>query len=344
MNRCFSSRALALVFGTLSTVAFAGAASGADTLSHPGRFAPFVDVTLYPTFPLVKDAPFVDGHYTLAFITSDGACKAAWGGEIPIAQGFLKGAIAQLRSEGGDVIASFGGQSGTDLAESCTDLSSLKAQYQKVVNEYALTSIDFDVEGGALSDPTGINLRNQAIAELEAANPQLKVSYTLPVATYGLTSAGTSLLANAEQDGARVDLVNIMAMDFGPPEKQMGNTVIAASNATLGQLSTLYPSKTAAQLRAMFGVTPMIGDNDTAAEVVTLADAQQIVKYVTANGIGRIAMWSEARDRTCPKPLAIPFVFDPFGSQRVIPNASPTCSGVQQKPFAFSTIFSSADN
>jgi len=328
----------------LAAVAGVPAVAAPTMEAHPGRFEPYVDVTLYPTFPFVKDADHVDGHYTLAFVTSDGACTAAWGGVIPITQGFITSDVAKLRKEGGDVIASFGGESGTDLAESCTDEASLQQQYQTTVDEYALTSIDFDVEGSALEDSTGINLRNEAVAALEIANPNLKVSYTLPVATSGLTQDGIGVLTNATQNGARVDIVNIMAMDFGPPESKMGAAVINSANSTLSQLGRVYAGQSPAQLRAMLGVTPMIGENDSSGEVFTPADAKQLLKFVTANEIGRVAMWSETRDRTCPKAVAVHPGVARGSGRSIFSAASATCSGIEQKPFAFSTIFSATDN
>lgn len=50
---------------------------------------------------------------------------------------------------------------------------------------------------------------------LQAANPGLTISYTLPVLPTGLTPNGVALLANAVQRGVRVDVVNIMTMDYG---------------------------------------------------------------------------------------------------------------------------------
>lgn len=50
---------------------------------------------------------------------------------------------------------------------------------------------------------------------LQAANPGLTLSYTLPVLPAGLTAAGVALLANAVQRGVRVDVLNIMTMDYG---------------------------------------------------------------------------------------------------------------------------------
>ena len=53
---------------------------------------------------------------------------------------------------GGDVIISFGGANGVELAQSCTTVTALANAYQSIIDRYLLTSVDFDIEGGAISD------------------------------------------------------------------------------------------------------------------------------------------------------------------------------------------------
>jgi hypothetical protein len=56
--------------------------------------------------------------------------------------------------------------------------------------------------------------RNKAIAALQAANPQLVVSYTLSVNVTGLPQPEINLLQNAMQNGVNIRVVNIMVMDY----------------------------------------------------------------------------------------------------------------------------------
>src|SRR5207248_861955 len=135
-----------------------------------------------------------------------------------------------LRGMGGDVIISFGGAAGTELGNACGDVGSLQAAYQSVINQFRLTWMDFDIEGAPIADTAAVDRRNKAIHNLQAANPGLRVSYTLPVDRTGLPGEGTSLLRNAQSNGARVDVVNIMAMDYGPCYPDMGQAAIDAAN------------------------------------------------------------------------------------------------------------------
>jgi chitinase len=273
--------------------------------------------------------------YTLAFVVDGGGCKASWGGYAPVAGAPFASDIIGLRAAGGDVIGSFGGAANQELAQTCTTVSALAAQYQSVVDTYHLTSIDFDIEGAAVADPTSIARRSQAIAILErnaaAAGRKLQVSLTLPVLPNGLTSDGLNVIRSAMANGVRIDVVNVMAMDYGDwaapnPAGQMGPYAIDAAQATHDQLATLYPSDTDAQLWRTVGVTPLIGVNDLTNEVFTLSDASKLVSFAQSKNLGRLAFWSATRDRECPG-----------GAQTY---SGPSCSSIVQSDWAFSRAFS----
>ncbi len=189
-----------------------------DTVFPSRYFAPYVDVSLFPPFPLARTAQDIGTKfYTLAFIVDSGGCTAAWGGTTPLGDQNLLSDLSNLRSLGGDVIVSFGGANGRELAQACGDVSSLQPQYQTVIDMYNLTHIDFDIEGTAVGEPTSLDRRNKAIAGLQAAaqraGKQLLVSYTLPVDPSGLDFHGLNVLQNAIQNGVNVNVVNIMTMD-----------------------------------------------------------------------------------------------------------------------------------
>ena len=90
------------------------------------------------------------------------------------------------------------------------------------------------------------------------------------------------------------------------------------------QLATLYPSKTPAQLWAMEGNTilPGIDDYPRKTEVTYLADAQKLLDFARANGIGTLSAWAIQRDNGgCP------------GS-----TDSNSCSGIVQNAWDFSHL------
>ncbi|MEV7201787.1 cellulose binding domain-containing protein [Streptomyces griseoluteus] len=299
--------------------------AGSGTKAAAG-FAPYVDTSLYPAFDLLgtADATGVK-NFNLAFVTDGGGCTPKWGGVSDLTADGVAAQIGALRAKGGDVRVSFGGASGSELATTCSSADALAAAYGKAVDAFKLTKVDFDVEGGALPNTAANTRRAQAIAKLQAAHPDLNVSYTLPVMPEGLTQDGVNLLADAKANGVRVDGVNIMAMDYGPAYSgDMGDYAIQAATATQAQIKGVLALSEDDAWKTV-GVTPMIGVNDVATEIFKVDDAGQLVDFAKSKGIGSLSMWSGTRDKSCD------------GGTK--PTADATCSSITQDKFAFSKAF-----
>jgi len=86
-----------------------------------------------------------------------------------------------------------------------------------------------------------------------------------------------------------------MTMDYGPA-MDMGQAAISAANGLRGQLGQIWTNKTDAQLWAMEGNCPMIGVNDTSAEVFTTQDAQELESFAAGKGIQHLTFWALGRD------------------------------------------------
>jgi hypothetical protein len=141
-----------------------------------------------------------------------------------------------------------------------------------------------------------------------------------------LTPRGVAVLRAAIAAHVPIATVNVLAMDFGDanaphPSGRMSAYAMEAATRTATQLGSLYPS---ARSRPKLGVTVMIGRNDIADEVFTLADARVMVAGAHLLGLGSLSMWSLGRDRQCPAGTP--------------PTAQPTCSGIVQPPYAFARI------
>jgi hypothetical protein len=291
-------------------------------------FAPYVDTSLYPPFSLVSTAQATGvKQFNLAFVVAgaSGGCTPEWGGVTAIGADPVAGQISALRAIGGDVRISFGGEAGSELAVTCTSAAQLQAAYQQVISAYDVNKIDFDIEGAAVANTAANARRDQALAALQAQDPGLQVSFTLPVLPSGLTADGDAVLTGAVRAGVKVSAVNVMAMDYGDgaapnPGGQLGTFAIDAGTATDAQVaSALGISDDAAW--AKVAVTPMIGVNDTSDEVFTMANAQQLAAFAASKHLAWLSMWSAARDTECPG-----------GAQSF---AQPTCSSVVQTPHQF---------
>ncbi|MFE5032897.1 cellulose binding domain-containing protein [Streptomyces sp. NPDC056683] len=304
-----------------------GTGTGSGTTTSAG-FAPYVDTSLYPAFDLLAAANATGvKNYNLAFVTDGGGCTPKWGGVTDLASDGVASQIGALRAKGGDVRVSFGGASGSELATTCSSADALAAAYGKVVDAYGLTKADFDVEGGALPNTTANTNRAKAIAKLQAAHPNLDVSFTLPVMPEGLTQDGVNLLSDAKANGVKISAVNIMAMDYGASYNgDMGTYATQAATATQAQIKSVLGLSDSAAWKAV-AVTPMIGVNDVSSEVFKVDDATQLVDFAKSKGIGWLSMWSATRDQQCA------------GGAKSTADA--TCSSVTQDKYAFSKAFAS---
>jgi len=95
-------------------------------------------------------------------------------------------------------------------------------------------------------------------------------------------------------------MVNIMTMDYGAGNvsgRTMGSVAVAGAQGTEKQLKSIFTGRTDAQLYAMIGITPMIGQNDDGTRFQP-SDATTITQFAMANGVGLLSYWALQRDQT----------------------------------------------
>jgi hypothetical protein len=317
-----------------------GAVSAATGTPLPGHvYAPYYETYLAPDTPSISATAQQSGarYLTLAFLQTPkkGSCALAWNGSSAQPLGYYAADIAALRAAGGDVIPSFGGysadQGGTEIADSCTNVSQIAADYESVITTLGVTRLDMDVEAKSLNNTAGIDRRNKAIAMTQgwAASQgiPLQVQFTIPVEQYGLDPNGEAVLQNAVADGATVNSVNIMVFDYyiaGEGTVNMGQAAINAATNTHTQLTAIFKGLTSAQIWNSEGMTllPGIDDYPKKTEVTYLADAQTMLTFAQANSMNFMSIWAIQRDNGgCP------------GTRD-----SNTCSGIVQNTWDFSHL------
>ena len=285
-------------------------------------FAPYMYIGAGDHFQITKcDDASGQKFYTIAFIIAgpDGK-QPAWDGRWPMEENRYLDEINAIRSRGGDVIASFGGEAGTEIAIAETNVIALEAEYQSIVDRYKLTWLDFDIEGDALDNTAANQRRNAALAELQAKNPGLIISYTLPVDPNGISDESQNLLSDAVAKGLKVHSANVMTMDFGShfsKGKKMSDVSIASALKAHEQCQAISPD-------IQIGLTPMIGQNDEHSEVFTQADAVALLQWAqTKPWICSMSFWAVNRDT------------GHLGKDKT----GNDTSGVPQKPWEYTTIF-----
>jgi len=302
-------------------------------------YAPYYETYLAPNTASITATEQASGakYFTLAFLQSTGknSCSLAWNGLASQPLNYYASDIASLRAAGGDVIPSFGGYSadhgGTEIAESCSSVQSIAADYEQVITTLGVTRLDMDVESSALNNTAANTRRNQAIALTEqwaAANGiPLQIQYTIPVEQYGLDPNGEAVLQDAVTEGATVTSVNIMVFDYYIAKEgvvEMGTAAENAATNTHAQLQSIFPSLTSAQIWNMEGMTllPGIDDLRKKTEVTYEPDATTMLDFAESNNMNFLSIWAIQRDNGgCPGTVD-----------------SNTCSGITQNPWDFSNI------
>jgi chitinase len=230
------------------------------------------------------------------------------GGKV-VTWAFVKGDTSVVNSQviadfkafqavGGKVIVSFGGEGGPYLEESLGADAEFAA-IDTLIQKTGVYGLDFDIEGERLPK-SGLNdQRSKVIARIQQKYPSLYISFTLPSSTNGVIQDGVRLLQNAISNGVRVDMVNIMVMDYYDNNlgSRWGQTAVASGEGTVQTLRGLYPQKSTAELYKMLGLTAMIGKNDDNT-VFSVADTITISNYAKDKNIGLISFWSIERDQT----------------------------------------------
>jgi chitinase len=291
-TRALLAAALPVAAGAvlLGTTPFANAAAAPHAgAAYPAHYAaPYLQISDSDAGDMAADMSATGTKFfTLAFLTPKSGCTPEWedGGD---AVGAFKTQISSLQSAGGNVIISFGGAEGGELAQTCTTTSSLTSAYANVVNTYGVNRLDFDIEGGVLGDTTSNARRDSALAALQAQNSAVQVDYTLAVAPNGLPSQELGVLQDAKSKGVKVSMVNLMTMDFGDGQNAL-NDAESAARATASQLASLYGVSTSAAY-GMMGLTPIAGQNDDN-ENFTQGNASTLESFASTNGVGELSFW-----------------------------------------------------
>ena len=330
----------ALMLSSLAVAAPAGAAAGGNK-GEPMPyqiFAPYFEAYDLSAGGLAQQSQASGAKFlSLAFLqaTTSAPCVADWNGSAtqPIGHAVFGEDIAKIQARGGNVIPSFGGyaadSTGTEIADSCTDVGAIAHAYESLITTYHVSRIDMDVEANSLTNTVGIDRRNKAIAMTEAwaaaRGLRIQFSYTIPSTAVGLTAAGIAVLRDAIADGARIATVNAMTFDYyyGTPQDMLADTETAGAGL-FSQLQALYPGLSSRALWHMVGVTEMPGIDDFGPdETFTTADAAPLLQWAEQQGIGFLSFWALQRDNgSCP------------GTK-----GAGACSGVAQDNWFFSHTF-----
>jgi len=231
--------------------------------------------------------------------------------------------IGDIRKHGGDIIISFGGYGGRELATVINDEDTLYNAYSSVIEYYNLSWIDLDIEGDNLKNEKANILRNNVLLSLQKNYPNLTISYCLSAKLNGIKKEGIKLLSHAKDIGLRIDIVNLMAMNYGRNipngDIYMGQYTITTTLKSKEQLEEI------GLLNTKIGITTMIGKNDSEGLIFTQENAIEVLNFAKENEwIKYLSFWSINRDN---------------GDGEFSQDVNSKYSSISQELFEFTTIF-----
>src|ERR1700727_3461654 len=123
--------AATLTSGALA-LATAGPAAAAGSAFPAHYAAPYLQIASSDAGDMAADEAATGlKYYTLAFLTPQSGCTPEWEDDGS-GVGAFASQISAIQASGGNVIISFGGESGGELAQTCTNASQITPAYRNV--------------------------------------------------------------------------------------------------------------------------------------------------------------------------------------------------------------------
>ncbi|WP_396271366.1 glycosyl hydrolase [Ideonella sp.] len=233
-----------------------------------------------------------------AFAT--GECGQERWGEVDTDR-FAQANVAAFVQAKRPYVVSTGGEAGSFTCGSDAGFAQFLARYDSPF----LKGLDFDIERQQTA--AQIDDLVQRAAALQRQRPELRISFT--VATHAATNGsqqslnplGETVLRSLRRHGFEAAILNLMVMNYGPAKA--AHCVLREGRCDMGA-SALQAAR---NVHVKYGVpmnrialTPMLGENDVAANIFTVEDAQRVAREARAAGLAGLHYWSLDRDQPCP--------------------------------------------
>ncbi len=290
--------------GAQSGPAAAGPAACASAAPAPAvLFGAYQDVSLGLDAAGARIAPrrWAQRGDTVSWAFATGECGDERWAEGVDTDAFARANVAAAVAAGQRYIVSTGGALGVFSCASDAGLRRFVARYDSPL----LAGIDFDVEGEQTA--AQIAALAQRAATLRRERPALRVSFTLAThagadaAARGLNATGLAVLAALREAGAEGVVINLMVMNYGEPDPRW--CVPRAGGCDMAESAlraVMHLHRQQGWPLAQIAVTAMLGENDVAANVFTLADAKRLARAARRLGLAGLHHWSHDRDQGCP--------------------------------------------
>ncbi|GAA0912433.1 chitinase [Nonomuraea longicatena] len=257
-----------------------------QTAAGPSAYVSYVDTARAPSFDLPGHAARSGVRwYVLGHLVSGGdGCAPRWSGRHEPGGDPVANRIGRLRAEGADAGLSFGGPTGTDLADACASTRRLTAAYRRMVGAFDADFVDFEPRDDLSLDV--VLRRARAVRALQRERP-LHVSLTLPVGAAGLSERDLAVLRFTHEAGAVVSTVNLLA-PIEPHSAGEGrmHRVAEAVRAAHRQVGRVFALRDEAAVWRRIAVTSVLTSPADLDEV----DARKLSTFAVRNELAWLSM------------------------------------------------------
>ncbi|MFG1709902.1 hypothetical protein ACFLIM_42735 [Nonomuraea sp. M3C6] len=249
-------------------------------------FVGFVDIAREPGFDLPKESRRTGvRRYALGHLVAGGdGCAPKWAGTLDPGRNPVANGIGRLRALGGDAAPVFGGPGGRELAVTCVRPGGLATAYRRVVGAFDAGSIDFEVRDS--KDRAAVLRRARAIQAMQHER-RLRVSFTLPLKSYGLGAGDVAMLRATRRAGAEVGTVNLLAA-IEPRAASDGrlHRVAAAVRAARDQIARAQGLADPDEAWRRVALTPVLAREGDLSEL----DARKLAAYAARHGLAWLSL------------------------------------------------------
>lgn len=283
--------------------ALLGIAMAADAAPPPPWTGPYQDVALARAAGGSGFAMPRRGAVLIwAFAT--GECGAErWGDEDAAAA--ARAGVAALERAGRDFVVATGGAAAAFTCASDAAMARFVARYRSP----RLVGLDFDIERDQTETQIDALVRRAAFVRRHW--PRLRLTFTLAThaasdgSRRSLNATGQAVLRALATHGPADAVINLMAMNYGPPDPRwcvpVGTGAAARCDMGRSALQAVHNVRDTYGLApARLALTLMLGENDVPANATDLADARTVAAGARALGLAGVHYWSADRDRPCP--------------------------------------------
>lgn len=281
-------------------------AAAAQAAPGPMLFGPYKDVSqgIDRARPEIATAPWEAGAPrapVLVWAFATGECGQERWGDFDT-DAFARLNVAGFERAGRNFIVSTGGEAGGFSCASDTGMQRFLARYASP----RLVGLDFDIERGQTRAQIDALVRQAQAAQ--RAHPSLRISFTIATlaardgSRRSLNSTGEQVLASLAAAKFERAILNLMVMNYGLASANTCVVDAKSGRCDMGR-SALQAARNVHQKYGVawrrIALTPMLGENDVAGNVLTPADAKTLALGARRLGLAGVHWWSLDRDQPC---------------------------------------------